>query len=166
MIKLRGTILKHVSLLLTFAMIISITAVVSVSADQTVSGTAIPPVYELDNGYIKAAVSTDNGGFSITTSEGDRLNKADNNKRLLYHRDEYDTSFTSFEITDDQGNKKSYIFGSDYSFLGLGGNNTVVTADATGITAVWSVGSYTFTRASSWLILVQLSMAWSILPIG
>ncbi len=111
-----------------------------VSADQT------PATYTLDNDYIRVVVSNDDGGFYIQTSQGDKLNKEDNDKDLLYHSGDYDTSFTSFEVTDDSGNIKEYVFGGNYSFLGLGGNNLAVTRDATGISAVWSVAGLTFTQ--------------------
>jgi hypothetical protein len=104
------------------------------------------PVYLLENGVIQVAVSTRNGGFSVRTHDGDLLNKADDNKRLLYHSDWYDTSFTSFEVTDHTGAVKEYVFGGNYSFLGLGGNNLTVTQDTTGISAAWSVGQLTFTQ--------------------
>ena len=37
---------------------------------------------ELSDGYISVKVSKKNGGFLIDTVEGDKLNKADNNKFL------------------------------------------------------------------------------------
>jgi len=104
------------------------------------------PVLLLDNGVIEVAVSTRNGGFAIRTIDGDLLNKADNNKRLLFHSDWYDTSFTSFEVTDQAGKVKEYVFGGNYSFLGLGGNNLTAAQDATGISASWTVGQLTFTQ--------------------
>ena len=68
-------------------------------------------LYTLDNGYIKVTVSAENGGFAIWTQDGDRLNKDDNNKSLLYHSGEYDTSFTSFQVTYPDGKVKEYLFG-------------------------------------------------------
>ena len=37
----------------------------------------------IDNGYIKVTVSEKNGGYGIRTLEGDKLNKDDNDKKLL-----------------------------------------------------------------------------------
>jgi len=107
-----------------------------------------PDTYTLDNGYVTVTVSGKNGGFSIDTKEGSKLIKSDNNKRLLYRNGEYDTSFTSFQVTyPDDGNKvKEYIFGGDYTFLGLGGNNLTTTQDAAGITSTWTVDGLTFTQ--------------------
>jgi len=104
-----------------------------------------PATHVIANDYIEATVSTNNGGFIIRTAEGDILTKADNNKDLLYRRDAFDTSFTSFLVTKD-GITKEYIFGNDYSFLGLGSNNLTVTRTDTGIRAVWSVDGITFTQ--------------------
>ncbi|HOD02197.1 MAG TPA: hypothetical protein PKN28_02610, partial [Clostridiales bacterium] len=47
----------------------------------------------------------------------------------------------------DDGNKvKEYIFGGNYSFLGLRGNNLTTTQDAAGITSTWTVDELTFTQ--------------------
>ena len=51
---------------------------------------------ELNDGYLKVVVSAKNGGFLIDTVEGDKLNKADDNKYLLFPDENYDTSYTSF----------------------------------------------------------------------
>lgn len=84
----------------------------------------------------------------MDTVEGNKLVKSDNNKRLLYHSGEFDTSFTSFQVTyHDEGNKvREYIFGGNYSFLGLGGNNLTTVRDAAGITSTWTVDGLTFTQ--------------------
>ena len=52
-------------------------------------------VYVLSDDYISVSVSKKNGGFTIRTVEGDRLKKSDNDKDLLYHDGQYDTSFLS-----------------------------------------------------------------------
>lgn len=72
----------------------------------------------LQNDSISVRMSGKNGGFYISNVEGDKTIKSDNNKDLLYHSDDYDTSFTSFRITRN-GETKDYIFGGDYSFEGI-----------------------------------------------
>ena len=53
----------------------------------------------------------------IDTVEGDKLNKADDNKYLLFPDENYDTSYTSFRVK--RGDEvKDYIFGRKYGFLG------------------------------------------------
>lgn len=69
--------------------------------------------YTLTNGYITLEVSKKNGGFSVRTADGDILKKSDNNKKLLYHDGEYDTSFVSFRV-DDGNSAKDYVFGGKY----------------------------------------------------
>ena len=59
-----------------------------------------PETYSLANGNIEVVVSDKNGGFVIRTREGDVFNKDDDNKKLLFHNGEYDTSFTSFQVTE------------------------------------------------------------------
>ncbi|MBQ5782958.1 MAG: hypothetical protein IIV99_06205, partial [Oscillospiraceae bacterium] len=97
--------------------------------------------YEVDNGYIKVTVSDKNGGFDIRTLEGDKVNKTDNNKFLLFEYDGENTSFASFSVT--RGEKtKEYIFGESY----YGSSDVRVTADGEKITAVWTVDQITFTQ--------------------
>lgn len=103
-----------------------------------------PSTLSLANGIIEVVVSTKNGGFLVRTLEGDVISKDDNNRELLYHNDRYDTCFTSFQVTAGAVTKE-YIFGSDYSFLGLG-NNLQVSRSDTGIKAVWSADNLTFTQ--------------------
>lgn len=105
-----------------------------------------PQIYTLKNDYITVNVSGKNGGFSIFTEEGNKLVKSDNNKKLLYHNDEYDTSFTSFQVTYPDGKVKEYIFGGNYTFLGLGGSNLTTVKDSTGIISTWTVDKLTFTQ--------------------
>ncbi|WP_027399887.1 S-layer homology domain-containing protein [Anaerovorax odorimutans] len=104
-----------------------------------------PDTYSLNNGFLEVTVSAKNGGFDIRTVEGDKLNKDDNNKNLLFPRGENDTSFTSFRVTRD-GKTKDYIFGGKYSFLGLMDHQVKVTQDAAGITAQWEVDDLKFTQ--------------------
>lgn len=106
---------------------------------------AQPDYYQADNGYLSMKVSTDNGGFLIDTVEGDKLNKSDNNKFLLYPDENYDTSFTSFRVT--RGDKvKDYIFGRDYGFLGMNSSDVVVTKRGNSVLSEWSVDGLVFTQ--------------------
>ena len=100
--------------------------------------------FSLDNGYIRAEVSKDNGGFDIRTVEGNKVNKDDNNKNLLFHSDEDDTSFTSFQVIRN-GEKKEYIFGGNYP-----GSSEVKTVRSNEeIKSEWSVDNLTFTQIIS-----------------
>ncbi len=106
---------------------------------------AQPETYSLANGNIEVVVSAKNGGFMIRTREGDVFNKDDNNKNLLFHNGEYDTSFTSFQVTE--GTKvREYVFGGNYSFLGLGENDLSVTRNDNSILSTWSVDGLIFTQ--------------------
>ncbi|MBR5347730.1 MAG: hypothetical protein IK125_00660 [Lachnospiraceae bacterium] len=100
-------------------------------------------VLKLDNGYIEVSVSKKNGGFVVNTVEGNRLKKSDNNKKLLYHSDAYDTSFVSFRVGEG-AEAKDYIFGGKYDTSSA----VKVTQAAAGgdIVAVWSVDGITFTQ--------------------
>lgn len=108
--------------------------------------------YSLDNGYIRVQVSKENGGFVVNTVNGDSLKKSDNNKDLLYHTGEYDTSFVSFRVTEADGTVSDYIFGGKYGDSSDPSHQGVTVTQATensDIVAVWSVGSYTFTQTIS-----------------
>lgn len=112
------------------------------SGDQLSS----PGYIEVNDGYIKIQVSEDNGGFYIGLVEGDKLTKADDNKNLLFPESEYDTSFTTFRVKQD-GVTRDYIFGGDYSHLGLETSDVRVYKSAdNAITAEWSVGGLVFTQ--------------------
>lgn len=98
----------------------------------------------LSDDYISVSVSKKNGGFTVRTVEGDRLKKSDNNKKLLYHDGQYDTSFLSFRV--GTGNAaKDYIFGGKYP----GSSGVAVTEENGAIKAVWSVDGLTFTQSIS-----------------
>lgn len=107
-------------------------------------------VVSISNEYISVDVSGKNGGFLIKTKEGDKLIKSDDNKALLYHRDEYDTSFTSFEVTYADGSTKQYLFGGSYGFLGMSSSDVEVKKiNETEIHAVWEVNDLVFTQKLS-----------------
>lgn len=130
----------------TVSMILAITVFFSMMPlAEVYAAAAEAETYTLKNNYIEAVVSTKNGGFLIRTAEGNKLNKDDNNKKLLYHNGRYDTSFTSFKV--DYGTEvREYIFGGNYGFLGLSSTDVKVTQDVSGITALWSVDDLTFTQ--------------------
>lgn len=102
------------------------------------------------NDYITVNVSEKNGGFSINTVKGDKLKKSDDNKALLYHRDEYDTSFTSFEVTYADGTVREYLFGGSYGFLGLSSSAVdVQKLSESEISAMWKVDDLVFQQVIS-----------------
>ena len=100
---------------------------------------------ELNDGYISVKVSEKNGGFLIDTVEGDKLNKSDNNKFLLYPSEDFDTSYTTFRVTRG-GDVKDYIFGRSYGFMGLAGSNVTLSKNSDSISAKWSVDGLEFTQ--------------------
>ncbi|MBO5035882.1 MAG: hypothetical protein J6D42_02225 [Clostridia bacterium] len=114
---------------------------------SSLAATTNPDVLEINDGYIKVTVSGKNGGFLIDTVEGDKLDKADNNKNLLYPAKDYDTSYTSFQVTRDSGDGKTtteeYIFGRKYGFLGLDTQDVVLTQEGNSIVATWGVKDIT-----------------------
>ncbi len=99
----------------------------------------------LENENIEVTVSTKNGGFIVRTKDGNVFNKDDDNKNLLFHNGEFDTSFASFQVTKG-GQTKEYIFGGNYTFLGLGENTLSVQQVGDGIVSTWSVDDLTFTQ--------------------
>ena len=105
-----------------------------------------PGYLEVSDGYVKVQVSKSNGGFYVGTEEGDKLSKSDDNKNLLYPDSTFDTSFTSFRVTRD-GVTRDYVFGRDYSYLGLACEKVSVTQTAdNAIEATWVVDGLRFTQ--------------------
>lgn len=102
-------------------------------------------VLTMQNDYTSIHMSGTNGGFYISNVEGDKMVKSDNNKDLLFHNDEYDTSFTSFKITKNN-QTNTYIFGGDYSFEGIESSPVTVLKDAKGLAARWTLGDLEFTQ--------------------
>ncbi len=131
---------RLLSWLLCAAMVIGLvpTMAVSALADE------LAEAYTLSDDYISVSVSKKNGGFTVRTVEGDRLKKSDNNKELLYHDGQYDTSFVSFRV-EDNGSYRDYIFGGSYT----GSSAVAVTQENGAIKAVWSVDGLTFTQSIS-----------------
>lgn len=112
-------------------------------------GTAIfalasePDAETVSDEYISVSVSRKNGGFTIRTAEGDRLKKSDNNKKLLYHDGQYDTSFLSLRIGEGE-NAKDYLFGGEYPNSGAVTVTRATAGDS--ISAVWTVDGMTVTQ--------------------
>ena len=102
---------RIVAFLLTLAMLVGLVPQVMLSA----LAEELTEAYTLENDFIRVSVSKKNGGFTVATREGDRLKKSDNNKKLLYHDGEYDTSFVTFRVTDAGGETKDYLFGGKYA---------------------------------------------------
>ena len=100
--------------------------------------------FAVDNGYIKVTVSDKNGGFGIRTLIGDKVNKDDNNKLLLFQYDADNTSFTSFQV-EREGVTKEYIFGGKYD----GSSEVTVSKENDELVAQWSVDQLTFTQKIS-----------------
>ncbi len=107
------------------------------------AGADNPEKLELSDEYVKVTVSGKNGGFLIDTLEGDKLEKADNNKFLLYPAEEYDTSYTSIRVTRKNGDVEDYIFGRKYGFLWLEGRDISLVKEGNSIVASWSVKDIT-----------------------
>lgn len=137
---MKRTFIRTISLFLAAVMLMGALPLGTLAAELN-----SPDTYTLSNGFIEVNVSKKNGGFDVRTVEGDKLNKDDNNKNLLFPLGENDTSFTSFRVTRG-GETKDYIFGGKYSFLGLTDQAVDITQDATGITAAWGVADLKFTQ--------------------
>lgn len=129
---------RLLSWLLCAAMVLGLlpTMAVTALADE------LAEAYTLSDDYISVSVSKKNGGFTVRTVEGDRLKKSDNNKKLLYHDGQYDTSFLSFRVGTENA-AKDYIFGGKYP----GSNGVTVTEENGTVKAVWSVDGLTFTQS-------------------
>ena len=133
---------RLLSWLLCAAMVIGLVPTMAVSA----LAEELADAYTLSDDYISVSVSKKNGGFTVRTVEGDRLKKSDNNKELLYHDGQYDTSFVSFRVgTGDAA--KDYIFGGSYP--GENSSSVSVSEENGAIKAVWSVAGLTFTQSIS-----------------
>ena len=101
---------------------------------------------ELSDGYITVKVSTANGGYYMSTVEGDVLSKSDNNADMVYSDATFDTSFTSFRVTRD-GKSQDYIFGRDYSYMGIACSPVTVYKSANNaVVAEWMVDGIVFTQ--------------------
>ncbi len=95
---------------------------------------------EISNQYIKVTVSKENGGYVISTLEGDLLKKSDDNVQLTHRGESFDTSFTSFRINSDE-----YVFGNKYGIFEGASSSVVTQIEPSGdcITSTWSIGDCT-----------------------
>jgi hypothetical protein len=116
----------------------------AVSWLPTVAIAAESGTVTVENEYIKVTVNRANGGYTISTLEGDILKKSDNNKALTHRGEDFDTSFTSFQIAGDAG--QEYVFGNDYGLLGWASSDVATTVDSVGITSTWSVKDLAVTQ--------------------
>jgi|LSQX01.2.fsa_nt_gb hypothetical protein len=98
----------------------------------------------IENEYIRVTVSKENGGYTVSTVKGDILKKTDDNKALTHRGENFDTSFTSFQIDGDRS--KEYVFGNDYGLLGMASAPVVTESDSAGVTSTWSVNSLEVTQ--------------------
>ena len=89
---------------------------------------------EIKNQYIKVIVNKENGGYVISTLDGDILKKSDDNVQLTHRGENFDTSFTSFQIDSAE-----YVFGNKYD-----SSNIVTQLEPGGdcITSAWSIDGY------------------------
>ena len=101
---------------------------------------------KLSDEYMSITVSTENGGFLIATVDGNKLEKSDDNKDLLYPSAYYDTSYTSLRVTRTDGSVEDYIFGRNYEYLGLETSDVVISRSGNSIIATWSVQDITVTQ--------------------
>ena len=138
---------RIIALLIVFGMVAGFVPATTLEGICAMIANAAEPakVYEMNNGYIKVTVSEKTGGFGIRTVQGDKVNKSDNDKYLVFEYDEDNTSFTSFQVTRN-GKTKEYIFGGKYP----GSSAVTVTEnDNSKVVAVWSVDGLTFTQTVS-----------------
>lgn len=139
---MKKTIKRIISIVLTIALMSGLLPTTGLTVQADSDG-----VTSMSNKYITVDVSGKNGGFSVNTDNGDKLNKSDDNKALLYHNGEYDTSFTSFEVTYADGSTKDYLFGGSYGFLGMSSSSVSVSkVSDSEIDAVWKLNDLIFTQ--------------------
>lgn len=81
---------RFISAILTITLMLTLVPPALVSADQD-------DILEISNQYIKVIVNSKNGGYVISTLEGDILKKSDNNAFITHRGENFDTSFTSFK---------------------------------------------------------------------
>lgn len=88
----------------------------------------------IQNEYIKVVVSKNNGGYVISTLEGDILKKSDDNVNLTHRGENFDTSFTSFRVDDED-----FVFGTS------GGTLSTTNTDIS-ITSTWTKGKMMYAQ--------------------
>ncbi len=135
---------KILAVLMTVVITISAIPLTGFAADED-------NILEMADEYLGVTLSGENGGFLISTCDGDKLNKADDDKDLLYPAEDFDTSFTSFRVTRDNGEVEDYIFGGEYGFLGLGSTDVDISKEGNTLVAVWKVKDLTIEQRISLL---------------
>ncbi len=137
--------IKIISALLAAVLLLSCVPVLPVQSVgiQTAPGasqmTETPAYMQLSDGYLKVTVSKKNGGFLIDTEKGDKTQKSDDNKHLLYPSADYDTSYTSLRLTLTDGTQEEYIFGRSYDYLGVSSSGVRLSQQGNTLLATWSV---------------------------
>ncbi len=132
------------TLLVVFGLVAGIMPATAWQSLGVLVANAATETLELDNGYIKVTVSSETGGFGIRTVAGDKINKSDDDRYLVFEYDEDNTSFTSFQVTRN-GQVKEYIFGGKYP----GSSDVTVSRSGEELIAVWSVDGLTFRQTIS-----------------
>lgn len=123
---------RFISVWIAVSVLLAAAPLQLIFAEQTDSSTL-----EISNQYIKVIVNKENGGYVISTLDGDILKKSDDNAMLTHRGEYFDTSFTSFKIGSDE-----YIFGSRYGIFGTKSTDVITEtgADGESIISKWSVG--------------------------
>ncbi len=151
----KGT--KIISALLAAVMLLSCIPAQSVqsvdmqSAPRASQLTETAAYMQLSDGYLKVTVSKKNGGFLIDTEKGDKTQKSDDNKHLLYPSADYDTSYTSVRFTLTDGTREEYIFGRDYAYAGLDSSRVTLSQEGNTLVAQWTVEGVTIQQRLSLL---------------
>ncbi len=135
---------KILAVILTVVITISTIPLAGFAADED-------NILEMADENLAVTLSGENGGFLISTRDGDKLNKADDDKNLLYPAENFDTSFTSFRITRDNGDVEEYIFGGKYGFLGIDSTNVEISQEGNTLVAIWTVKDLTIEQRISLL---------------
>ncbi len=121
------------------------------SAPEASQLTETAAYMQLSDGYLKVTVSKANGGFLVDTEKGDKTQKSDDNKHLLYPSADFDTSYTSLRFTLTDGTRKDYIFGRDYAYAGVDSSDVTLRQEGNSIVALWTVDQVTIEQRLSLL---------------
>lgn len=111
---------RFISVILSVSLLLAVFPIGAIWAEEA-------GITEISNQYIKVVVNNKNGGYVISTLEGDILKKSDNNAFLTHRGENYDTSFTSFKIGSDE-----YVFGEQYGLFGSDSSEVVTERDVNG----------------------------------
>lgn len=105
--------------------------------------------YSIANDFMKYAINSKTGGFSIETIDGHPQKAFDNNLPLLYREDAARSNGTSFTTVRIDG--KDYIFGQEYGWFGIDTklHEPVVSEQGKLLTIAWDIKGYTITQKVS-----------------